>query len=921
MWQLSAWMPRWCCKQLWFPAAAVVATVGGSGTGTSDASARPSRSQVPQGYDEFSLGLDLDSFVDVDCMEVSNAKVLLELMLELCEVLEAAYLGADASNAWAEFRKWRSQWGPILFQLAGSVFSRPYCEPGKVAGAAATCLLLYDEPGAPFQAEHTLECIRDVEDMLQATAPKGEPIYATRLHMFLRSPWPAFRLLDALVRLWPDKNSSLAAYDMGRCHANRDWLGAPLEFDWQWFQQSLNTALMATSKDPYLFELRPDDGPLSEQYRQRHARIYKKAAFREVAAFGSACFFKFRRQQWEAGCHPGVVASYLLQVITFSIRDTEAWLQRYVGAAWRLLNLLTPLTSLLNSNWPIFRTLHVGSQLRRNLWRLPAESTVQPTPKAHPFHRELADRVSRALESDTGKAVYVSSAWGLFSSPDVLGVFLSRWHSLTFPKLILLAFDEAAKQTCETHASGSQVTCIHVEQRPGADVFVVKYLTLAFIARRGKMAIWLDLDVYLPVDPTSSFEATLAGAGFPPFAFGGFLTSRSLCPSIVVARAGKEAAQFLIEYASWLHEHPYILDHLGWDAFTQNPDGDSSGAWDYKGRNISAGAGDGLELSFVPPPSLRKRWVRRSPPRYVRLNSSFASADGFVDAIDDLRSFHFWGTERPLELFKHFYPFDKLGFGMQAKRMLLKYLRVPMSLDSASVHARAQVRAHITAVTYADGCCAQSIERNRRSALENGADVALALGRADLDPAWIGRHNAILSQRKGAGWWLWKPKVILQALRNDELVPWYRGVVLWLDAGNFYIGDPQPVVSRALRDSDVAAMRLKCCSESDWTSDQALRLLDGKGYAIAERPQLGAYFLMFRKTPVALDFVEEWLRMSENPDIIMESGGASNMDASAGYQRHMADQSVFSVLFKQRGFQAMALVEGHRVVQLDRWRE
>merc|ERR1711920_344845 len=100
--------------------------------------------------------------------------------------------------------------------------------------------------------------------------------------------------------------------------------------------------------------------------------------------------------------------------------------------------------------------------------------------------------------------------------------------------------------------------------------------------------------------------------------------------------------------------------------------------------------------------------------------------------------------------------------------------------------------------------------------------------------------------------------------------------------------------------------------ENEWTSALALDRLGGSHYAIADRPQLGAYFVMFRKTQTAIAFVEEWLRRSEDTDILLDFGGHLNMHDSPGYQRHMADQSIFSVLFKQWGFEALSLEEGHK---------
>jgi len=251
----------------------------------------------------------------------------------------------------------------------------------------------------------------------------------------------------------------------------------------------------------------------------------------------------------------------------------------------------------------------------------------------------------------------------------------------------------------------------------------------------------------------------------------------------------------------------------------------------------------------------------------------------------------------------------------------------------------------MVAVSYADGCCRKSLERNRKKALEAGLHEARGYGRKDLDPAWVAQNKAVLSQRKGAGWWLWKPHVILRTL-EDPAVPWHRGVVAWTDAGNYIHANPTPLISSAMRESDVLGLRLKWCIEAEWTnvnSSQALNVSDR--YSIMDRPQIGAYFLLFRKTEVAIKFVKEWLKLSEDPLAVMGAAAgnlSSSVDSSQssedakkkisaaervdgkllpGFQKHQADQSVFSVLFKKYGFAATSLEEGHKYVTLDRWRE
>lgn len=865
--------------------------------------------------------LDMEPFEDSDCIEDPRSEPLLELMDEMCNVLDIILLSPELDDGWARFRAWRDQQGPLLLSLIASIFTKPYCEPGKAASATATCLLFLADGHDQATLEKVTLCTEDITAMLSATAPFDRPLYETRLHMFLRSPWPAFRLLDALVRLFPAKQDP-AELDLGRCLPHQDWYGQPLEFDWPWFKSSLLSALDSATADPELLSLQTQDGPLSEQYHARWLRIYKVPSFREAAAFSSAAFYKFRRAQWEAGCHPGIVAAYLMQIVVFSVRDTEAWLQRYVGAGWRLLNLLLPLQSLMRTDWPVFRVLHLGSLLRRHpvpwapgAWDETGRRTGSAVHRAPSSPTRALQEQLRAEMNPANAVVYLTSVWGPFAN--FIKPFLSRWLALDLPHLILLALDASAFESCMQHRT-SVISCIDAPQRFGVEAAVAKYFSLAVAAQCSSLAVWLDFDVYLARDPTAHLLELLAGS--PSFVFASFLTSKSLNPAIMAARGSAETAATLHGYASWLYENPYILDHQGWDAFLLNREGDFGSGWDYKGRTINTSSSDGLELSFAPPGITATS--NDGQPIYVMLGpDKFASGDGWIGDKSGLTAFHFWGTtETQQELFATFYPHESLGFPRSAEAILARYHRELVSRDPASVVARLQLPAHVTAISYAHGCCAQAIQRNKDSALAVGAHDARAYGLKDLEPEWVGRHQHILSQRKGAGWWLWKPYVVLRTLLDDA-VPWHTGVVLWLDAGNVFVGDPQPLVRSGLMNSDVAALRLKCCIETDWTSRAALHRLQGTGFAIADRPQLGAYFLMFRKTSVTIEFVKDWLRLSEDPDILTDTDPEVSMKESPGYQRHMADQSVFSILFKQRGFQALPLEEGHKVVRLDRWRE
>eukprot|EP00933_Yihiella_yeosuensis_P081410 TRINITY_DN9500_c0_g1_i1.p1 TRINITY_DN9500_c0_g1~~TRINITY_DN9500_c0_g1_i1.p1 ORF type:complete len:937 (+),score=167.32 TRINITY_DN9500_c0_g1_i1:33-2813(+) len=897
--------------------------------------------------------LDLEPFEDDDCIEAQGADVLMELLQEACDVFDEVLVNVQTNveNPWAAFDTWATKERiDGMHQLAPRVLGRPYCEPGKVAWMATQCIFLLRQadPSEAFECAKSLD-----EDLLEQMTPRAQK-FTTRLHLVLRSPWPALRLLDLLVRLYPENGSTR----MGACRKHKNWQSEPDQFDWPYFRPTVLAAVNGLSPREKQFELRHQDGPLSRQYKARWHRILKFAPVLQAMQFSDDVFDAYREHHYRAGCHLGVISSYVLQVMQVNLRDVEGRMQRYTSSVAQLINLHAPFHQTCRTDWPIFRLLHFVSLLQRALPSMvfrgaDTGETTAPKDAARALvsgvEKAIAVEAKRAATSSKGAEapiVFLTCAWGWLS--DQVERILARWSTL-FQKtpLVLLARDAKSSKECAkiSNSVGSAIRCVSAPQRMGVEAMVAKYLALAAIARMGCTAVWLDLDIFVASDPTSLIRHELARKERSDLVFARHLNSESVSPSIIVARNSQEAVDILMGYAGWLRENPFLLDHQGWDQFLENRNGDFAGGFDYKGRNITIKDDDGPPLSFLPP----GRTTAATGVRYSTISEGFGSGDGWLghENAEGLVFFHFWGAaETQAEMFDHFYPHSRIGFNNKALDIVLRYRREVTSGPQVSALlgkpgvADAGRPMHLVAVSYAHGCCQKSLAKNRKQALQVGADEARAYGKADLGPTWIEKNEHILSQKRGAGWWLWKPRLILQTLK-DPAVPWHRGVVLWVDAGNFLHADPRPLLSKGLHESDVTALRLKWCLEAEWTSDLTLeRLNTSSRYSICDRPQLGAYFLAFRKSELSIKFVEEWLKLCEDQKTLLGRIAASKLglldeseksnesveddeylESSPNFNTHQADQSVFSVLFKEYGFKATSLEEGHRVVSLARWRE
>ena len=83
-------------------------------------------------------------------------------------------------------------------------------------------------------------------------------------------------------------------------------------------------------------------------------------------------------------------------------------------------------------------------------------------------------------------------------------------------------------------------------------------------------------------------------------------------------------------------------------------------------------------------------------------------------------------------------------------------------------------------VTYADGDAHIANQKMlAESALNNCVDVVYMYRKEHLDDAFVAKNKKILDQKRGAGYWLWKPYVVLKTLLE---VP-EGAVMIYLDSG------------------------------------------------------------------------------------------------------------------------------------------
>lgn len=198
-------------------------------------------------------------------------------------------------------------------------------------------------------------------------------------------------------------------------------------------------------------------------------------------------------------------------------------------------------------------------------------------------------------------------------------------------------------------------------------------------------------------------------------------------------------------------------------------------------------------------------------------------------------------------------------------------------------------------VSYADGhdVFRQNQNFQTLSALNKGIDFIFMYQRKHLDKDFVERNKEILSHKRGAGYWLWKPYIILKTL---EQVP-ENAIVVYLDSGISIYSHLGPIINKLGNNEmcfvrwdphpnqpSVAHILQRGCREKlGCTTEECLNA-----------PHLWAAVGFYKNTPRTREFVKKWLKACEDKDNLIGVSGEPNQDPRL--HCHINDEGILSAL-------------------------
>lgn len=150
------------------------------------------------------------------------------------------------------------------------------------------------------------------------------------------------------------------------------------------------------------------------------------------------------------------------------------------------------------------------------------------------------------------------------------------------------------------------------------------------------------------------------------------------------------------------------------------------------------------------------------------------------------------------------------------------------------------------------------------------------------------KNGKIFNNSRGAGYWIWKPYIILDMLNNIK----DGDFLIYMDSGANLLSDPSEYLEMIDEKGILAFSMVQ--KTSKWTKGDCFYKIDSE-LKFKDVNQLQGTYIFFKKCENSVKFVNEWLELCCEYDLISDSPN-NNMDNLYDFIDHRHDQSIFSLL-------------------------
>ncbi|MES2214421.1 MAG: hypothetical protein V4485_00160 [Pseudomonadota bacterium] len=196
-------------------------------------------------------------------------------------------------------------------------------------------------------------------------------------------------------------------------------------------------------------------------------------------------------------------------------------------------------------------------------------------------------------------------------------------------------------------------------------------------------------------------------------------------------------------------------------------------------------------------------------------------------------------------------------------------------------------------ISFAEGLAHESNQNFlNASSINKGFDNIITYGPKDIDQKYYEQHKDILSQKRGAGYWLWKPYLIKKTMSLMA----EGDVLFYVDTGATLLTNTDFFINQ-MDKAEASVLLFKSYHKNERYTKRDTYSLMGMDEKYRDYPQIGATFIILRKSKRSEAFIDAFLKYCEDPQILTDS--KSTLGEYEDFIDHRNDQSIITLLYYQ----------------------
>lgn len=153
-------------------------------------------------------------------------------------------------------------------------------------------------------------------------------------------------------------------------------------------------------------------------------------------------------------------------------------------------------------------------------------------------------------------------------------------------------------------------------------------------------------------------------------------------------------------------------------------------------------------------------------------------------------------------------------------------------------------------------------------------------------------NKEILELNRGAGYWLWKPYLILETLKKMK----DGDFLFYSDSGDLLLKGTKNFISRSVLEGKTKIISTSFFIQKDYTKRDCFVFMNCDSDEYWNAYQVEAGIIGFVKNEENIAFIEEWLEYCKNKYILTDYPNACGFKNFDGFIDHRHDQSILTNL-------------------------